>query len=182
MYLHYSDLCNPRILGCKTIKHDKRKSSVIIAVQLLFCEIRVSFILLAGMLVLEELQVNVEKYYASEVDDDAMNVCKLNFGDKVEYIGAVENLSQRKLHSLGRIDLLLGGSPCTELSLANPARKGLYGMYMSMYVISLVSILENSSSQWLPSYWCCSLNMGYKLVVNQQGYYTLAQILIHLHI
>jgi hypothetical protein len=150
MYLLFSDLCNPRILGCNkfsiTIKHDKRKT-VIIAVQLLFCEIIISFILLAGMLVLDKMKIEVETYYASEVDEDAMNVSKYNFGCKIEYVGPVETLDEQRLDSLGRIDLLLGGSPCTELSLANPVRKGLYGMYMSMYVISLVSILENNSSQ-----------------------------------
>jgi hypothetical protein len=137
MCLHFSDLCNPRILGCNkfriTIEHDKRKAVVIIAVQL-FHEIIISFILLAGMLILNNLKMKVDEYFASEVDKDAIKVSKLNFGKKVTQIGAVETLTNEKLESLGRIDLLLGGSPCTELSLANPVRKGLYGMYMSMYV------------------------------------------------
>jgi len=71
--------------------------------------------------------MKVEKYYASEVDKDAINVSRLNHGDLIEHIGAVETLSAGKLAALGPIDLLLGGSPCTELSLVNPARKGLYG-------------------------------------------------------
>jgi site-specific DNA-cytosine methylase len=100
------------------------------AVQLLFCEITISFILLAGLFILQKMQMTVEKYYASEVDKDAINVSKCNYGNKIEYVGAVETLTQQKLHSLGRIDLLLGGSPCTELSLANPARKGIYGRYV----------------------------------------------------
>lgn len=151
MYLHFSDLCNPMILRSNKfsimIKHDKRKTIIIIAVQLLFCGIIISTILLAGLFALDKLQIEVEKYYASEVDGDAMNVSKFNFKDKIDYVGPVETLNLRKLMALGRIDLLLGGSPCTELSLANPVRKGLFGMYMSMYVISLVSILENNSSQ-----------------------------------
>lgn len=32
-----------------------------------------------------------------------------------------------QLAELGRIDLLVGGSPCNDLALVNPARKGLYG-------------------------------------------------------
>jgi site-specific DNA-cytosine methylase len=137
---------------------------------LLFCEIIIWFILLAGMVVLDNLNMKIDKYYASEVDTDAINVSKWNYGHMIKQVGAVETLNEKNLRSLGRIDLLLGGSPCTELSLANPARKGLLSMYISMYVISLICLLENNSSQWL-HYWCCSLvNTGYTSVVYQQGY------------
>ena len=32
-----------------------------------------------------------------------------------------------QVSELGRIDLLLGGSPCNDLSNVNPYRRGLYG-------------------------------------------------------
>jgi site-specific DNA-cytosine methylase len=81
------------------------------------------------MLALDEMGIAVEEYYASEVNKDAILVSKVHYGN-IKHIGPVEGLSKEKLISLGRIDLLIGGSPCTELSLANPARKGLYGMYV----------------------------------------------------
>jgi site-specific DNA-cytosine methylase len=81
------------------------------------------------MLVLKTLGIKVEKYYASEVDKDAINVSKLNHGGMIEHIGAIETLDKEKLSDLGPIDLLLGGSPCADLSLANPARRGLFGKY-----------------------------------------------------
>jgi site-specific DNA-cytosine methylase len=81
------------------------------------------------MLALDELAMEVEKYYASEVHRDAVIVSKVHYGHIVSHIGAVETLNPKKLTALGRIDLVIGGSPCTELSLANPGRKGLYGMY-----------------------------------------------------
>jgi site-specific DNA-cytosine methylase len=81
------------------------------------------------MLVLKMLGIRVEKYYASEVDEDAINVSRKNHGGTIEHIGAIETLDTEKLSTLGPIDLLLGGSPCDDLSLENPARNGKYIMY-----------------------------------------------------
>ncbi|PNF35204.1 hypothetical protein B7P43_G07646 [Cryptotermes secundus] len=109
-----------------------------------------------GLFALDKLQIEVEKYYASEVDGDAINVSKLNFKDKIEYVGPVETLNLRKLKALGRIDLLLGGSPCTELSLANPVRKGLFdtdasGSLFFEYFRVLVTLrmLQGNCMYWL---------------------------------
>jgi len=85
------------------------------------------------MVVLKMLGIRVEKYYASEVDKDAMYVSILNHGDMIKRIGAIETVDQEKLSALGRIDLLLGGSPCDDLSLENPAHKGLYGKYIMFW-------------------------------------------------
>lgn len=34
-----------------------------------------------------------------------------------------------QLEQWGPFDLLIGGSPCNDLSIVNPVRKGLYGVY-----------------------------------------------------
>ena len=73
------------------------------------------------------LGIRVEKYCASEVDTDAINVSRHNHGSMIKHIGAVETLNTEKLSAVGPIDLLLGGSPCADLSLVKPARKGLHG-------------------------------------------------------
>jgi site-specific DNA-cytosine methylase len=91
------------------------------------------FTTFAGMVVLKMLGIRVEKYFASEVDKDAINVSRLNHGSTIEQIGAVETLNKEKLSALGPIDLLLGGSPCADLSLVNPARKGLFGKYIMLW-------------------------------------------------
>jgi site-specific DNA-cytosine methylase len=87
------------------------------------------------MLALDDLGMEVEKYYASEVHKGAILVSKVHYSNIVEHIKPVETLDREELSKLGRIDLVIGGSPCTELSLANPVRKGLYGMCMSIYVL-----------------------------------------------
>ena len=85
------------------------------------------------MVVLKMLGIRVEKYYASEVDKDAIEISTLNHGTMIEHVGAVETLNTEKLSTLGPIDLLLGVSPCAHLSLVNPARKGLYGKYIRLW-------------------------------------------------
>ena len=85
------------------------------------------------MVVLKRLGIRVEKYYPSEVDEDAINVSIFNHGDMIEHIGAMETLNKEKITAVGRIDLLLGGSPFDDLSLENPARKGLYGKYIMFW-------------------------------------------------
>ncbi|GFG38570.1 hypothetical protein Cfor_01628 [Coptotermes formosanus] len=109
-----------------------------------------------GMVVLKMLGIKVEKYYASEVDKDAINVSRLNHGGMIEHIGAIETLNEGKLSALGPIDLLLGGSPCADLSLANPARKGLYdtsgsgSLFFEFYrVLKTLQMTRDNCIYWM---------------------------------
>nr|XP_018899094.1 PREDICTED: DNA (cytosine-5)-methyltransferase 3A-like isoform X3 [Bemisia tabaci] len=79
-----------------------------------------------GLCVLKKLKLKVEVYYASEIEDDAINVTTMNHGSDVIHLGKVEDLTNAELAKLGPIDLLIGGSPCNELSGVNHARKGIY--------------------------------------------------------
>lgn len=67
-----------------------------------------------GQIALKELGVKVDKYYASEIDKHAIRQTMLNFPDTIQ-LGSVTEVDARKL---GRIDLLIGGSPCTNFSFA----------------------------------------------------------------
>ncbi|XP_065569890.1 DNA (cytosine-5)-methyltransferase 3A-like [Artemia franciscana] len=82
-----------------------------------------------GLLALKQLNFEIEKYYVCEIDYDSVNTTLVNnveLKDIIECIGQIEMLTQAKLKSLGRIDILIGGPPCTELSGANVNRLGLY--------------------------------------------------------
>lgn len=79
-----------------------------------------------GKYVLDQLGLSVEVYYASEIDKDAINVGVTRHGSSITHLGSVELLSDQKLRELCPIDLLIGGSPCSDLALVNPNRKGLY--------------------------------------------------------
>ncbi len=87
---------------------------------------------------LERAGLNVEAYYASEIDKYAMQVSKKNWPDVIQ-IGDVKEIKDTRkstqdtfLHPIAKeifdgIDLLIGGSPCQDLSIAKRNRKGLDG-------------------------------------------------------
>ena len=77
------------------------------------------------MVVLNRLGLKVEMYAASEIDEAAITVSRTNHGKAITQIGDITQLTREKILALGEIDLIIGGSPCTDLSLVNPNRKGL---------------------------------------------------------
>ncbi|KAM7405335.1 hypothetical protein PAMP_012604 [Pampus punctatissimus] len=79
-----------------------------------------------GYLVLKDLGLKVEKYVASEVCEDSIAVATVNHEGKVIHVGDVRFITQEHLDQWGPFDLLIGGSPCNDLSIVNPNRKGLY--------------------------------------------------------
>jgi hypothetical protein len=48
-----------------------------------------------------------------------------------------------QLTKWGPFDLLIGGSPCNDLSIVNPYRKGIYGMLTCKNVSECTSSLKN---------------------------------------
>lgn len=79
--------------------------------------------------VLDKLNLHIEAYYSCEIDPHALEIQKYRFGDRIIMLGDVLTLTDEKLHSIGPISLLIGGSPCSDLSLVNPRRRGLLGKY-----------------------------------------------------
>lgn len=67
-----------------------------------------------GMLALQRAGIDVETYYASEVDEFAMRVSQKNFPNIIQ-LGDVKNWHQWDI-PWDEIDLLLGGSPCQGFS------------------------------------------------------------------
>jgi site-specific DNA-cytosine methylase len=78
-----------------------------------------------GQQALHRLDVEVDAYYASEVDTHAITLTQHNWpntvqlGDvqRVKYIDGVLH-SEHGHHRVPHIDLLIGGSPCQGFSLA----------------------------------------------------------------
>lgn len=73
-----------------------------------------------GQIALNKLGVNVDEYFASEVDKYAIFVTKKNF-PSTQHIGDVRNICSKSLPS---IDLLIGGSPCQNFSFSG-SKKGM---------------------------------------------------------
>ena len=67
-----------------------------------------------GQIALKELGIKVDKYYASEIDKHAIAQTQKNFPNTIQ-LGDVTKVNAK---DLGHIDLLIGGSPCTNFSFA----------------------------------------------------------------
>uniref|UniRef100_A0A7N5ZTN9 DNA (cytosine-5-)-methyltransferase n=1 Tax=Anabas testudineus TaxID=64144 RepID=A0A7N5ZTN9_ANATE len=79
-----------------------------------------------GLLVLKELGIQVDRYVASEVCEDSITVGIVRHQGRIMYVGDVRNVTRKHIHEWGPFDLVIGGSPCNDLSIVNPARKGLF--------------------------------------------------------
>lgn len=73
-----------------------------------------------GQIALKELNIHIDTYYASEIDKFAIKQTQLNFPNTIQ-VGDVRKVNVLDLQP---IDLLIGGSPCTNLSFIG-SRKGL---------------------------------------------------------
>ncbi len=76
-----------------------------------------------GQIALNRLSIKYENYFASEIDKYAISITNKNFPN-TKQVGDVLNL---KINDLPKIDLLIGGSPCQDLSGLKNDGKGLNG-------------------------------------------------------
>lgn len=77
-----------------------------------------------GRVALERAGIKVDTYYASEIDKYVIKITQKNYPDTIQ-LGDVNNIDFTQF--IGKIDLLLGGSPCQDLSIAKQNRQGLKG-------------------------------------------------------
>ena len=92
-----------------------------------------------GQIALKELGIEPDIYYASEIDKFAIKQTQLNFPDTIQ-LGDVRNI---KVADLEKIDLILGGSPCYNLSMIGK-REGL-STKENIEVLSLEQYLDLKS-------------------------------------
>ncbi|XP_062872132.1 DNA (cytosine-5-)-methyltransferase beta, duplicate b.3 [Trichomycterus rosablanca] len=108
-----------------------------------------------GYLVLRDLGFKVEKYVASEVDDESITVSMVNHDGKITEVDDVRRITKQHIEDWGPFDLLIGGSPCNDLSIVNPARKGLFEgtgrLFFDFY--RLLNIMKPKDDDPRPFFW-----------------------------
>ena len=76
-----------------------------------------------GQIALERADIKVDTYYASEIKDYAIKITKHNYPDTIQ-LGDVKNIN---IEEFPKIDLLIGGSPCQDISNLSQNGKGIQG-------------------------------------------------------
>lgn len=76
-----------------------------------------------GMIALERAGIEVERYVAYEIDENAIKVSMHNY-PQIEHCGDVTKADFTRYKGF---DVVIGGSPCQDLSISNNNRKGLSG-------------------------------------------------------
>ena len=104
-----------------------------------------------GQVALERAGIPIEVYYASEIDKYAIQVTQKNYPNTIQ-LGDITKIDFSKF--IGKIDLLIGGSPCQDLSIAG-ARKGLSGERSGLFY-KFVEALETIK----PKYFLLENNVG----------------------
>jgi DNA (cytosine-5)-methyltransferase 3A len=90
---------------------------------------------------LDRAGIEVNAYMASEIDKNAIKVSEKNYPDIIR-VGSVVGLEVE-----GQIDLLIGGSPCQDLSIAKKDRKGLDGDRSGLFW-EFLRIKKECNPQW----------------------------------
>lgn len=67
-----------------------------------------------GQIALNRANIKYDKYFASEIDKDAIKVTQNNYPNTIQ-LGDVKNIKGK---NLPKIDLLIGGSPCQGFSFS----------------------------------------------------------------
>lgn len=76
-----------------------------------------------GQIALERSEIKVHKYFASEIEAEPIKVTMNNYPGTIQ-LGNVLEVSAKDLPS---IDILIGGSPCQDISNMNKFKQGLDG-------------------------------------------------------
>ena len=83
--------------------------------------------MVSALVAIEKLGLDVDVYYASEVNIHAIEVTEKNFPGRIIHLGIILDITEKFIASICPIYVFCGGSPCSNLSLINRRRTGLVG-------------------------------------------------------
>ena len=98
-----------------------------------------------GMVALERAGILVERYVAYEIEPNAIKISKKNY-PQIEHCGDVTTADFTQYRGF---DLLIGGSPCQDLSVAKIGGKGLAGEKSNLFYQYLRALKESNPKYFL---------------------------------
>lgn len=96
-----------------------------------------------GQIALNRAGIKYDKYFASEIKEHAIRVTQHNYPHTIQ-LGDVTKLAGA---DLPKIDLLMGGSPCQDLSRGNKTRDGLEGEKSGLFY-EYVRLKKELNPKW----------------------------------
>ena len=118
----------------------------------------------SGQIALERASIPVNTYYASEIDKYAIQITQKNYPNTIQ-LGDATKIDFKQFE--GKVDLLIGGSPCQDLSIAGK-RKGLAGERSCLFY-KYVEALQTIK----PKYFLLENNVG----MPKEAYEEISQLL-----
>lgn len=110
-----------------------------------------------GQVAFERAGIKVDKYYASEIEESAIKVTQFNYPNTIQ-LGDITKITEEQLDAIMPIDIVIGGSPCQDLSNykydrgevtgLNGEKSGLFYEYIRIlkYIKPRYFLLENVAS------------------------------------
>ena len=122
---------------------------------------------------IDNLNISINNYFSSEVDNHAIQISNEHYPNQVR----LGNVVDIKKQGLPKIDLLIGGSPCQDLSVAQVG-DGLNGKKSNLFFefVRLIDelkpkvfLLENVKNKWLDE---MDHHIGFKHVEINSKYFS----------
>lgn len=106
-----------------------------------------------GQVALERAGIRVNSYFASEIDKWAISVTQNNYPKTVQ-LGDITLISNKILKVLPKIDIIIGGSPCQDISNLNKKQDGLAGVKSGLFfhylrILKYIKKYNNSKVKFL---------------------------------
>lgn len=111
-----------------------------------------------GQVALERAGIKAENYFASEIEESAIEITTKNYPNTIQ-LGDVNNHDK---WDLPKIDLLIGGSPCQDISHLKQGANGLNGDKSSLFYQYLKTLEEVN-----PKYFLLENVVGRKDAINE---------------
>lgn len=105
-----------------------------------------------GMIALERAGIEVDNYYSSEIENNAIEISNKNY-PKIIRLGDITKIDKTILEKLPKIDLILAGSPCQGFSrngnMLNFKHKQSKLFFNFIEILSIIRSYNNSNVKFL---------------------------------